>query len=265
MPESAKTGTILDRIVDARRASLERRKRLIPINALRMTLRKTAPPRDFSAPLMRDGVNIIAEVKKASPSKGVLREDFDPAALAAEFANCGAAAISVLTEEEFFHGSLEDLRRARAAAPLPVLRKDFLFDAWQVWESRAAEADSFLLIAAILDDSALRELIAAGRELQMESLVEVHSREEVHRAISAGARIIGVNNRNLRTFEVHLETSLELAQEIPDECIAVSESGIRSAADIARLRAAGFDAFLVGEHLMQSPDPGAALRELLGR
>jgi indole-3-glycerol phosphate synthase len=258
----ANTGTVLDRIVDARRASLERRKRLIPLNALSMTLRKTEPPRDFSAALARNGVNIIAELKKASPSRGVLREDFDPAVLAAELAASGAAALSVLTEEDFFQGSLENLRRARKAAALPVLRKDFLLDSWQVWESRAAEADSFLLIVAILQDELLRELLAAGRELGMEPLVEVHTREELRRALEAGAQIIGVNNRDLRTFDVRMDTSLELVAEIPEDCIAVSESGIRTAQDVARLRAAGFDAFLIGEHLMQSPDAGAALRAL---
>jgi indole-3-glycerol phosphate synthase len=257
-----KTGTVLDRIVEARRASLERRKRLIPLNALRMTLRKTAPPRDFPAALVGDGIRIIAEIKKASPSKGVLREDFDVAALASGFAKHGAAALSILTEEEFFQGSLENLRGARKAVALPVLRKDFLFDSWQVWESRAAEADSFLLIAAILEEAQLSELLAAGRELGMEPLVEVHTRDELQRALRAGARIIGVNNRDLRTFEVRVETSLELVEDIPEECIAVSESGIRTAQEIARLRAAGFDAFLIGEHLMQAPDPAAALREL---
>jgi indole-3-glycerol phosphate synthase len=263
MPESVKTGTILDRIVEARRDSLERRKRLIPMNALHMTLRRTEPPRGFHTAVARPGINVIAELKKASPSRGVLRESFDPAELAGGFAAAGAVALSVLTEEEFFQGSLENLRAARKAADIPVLRKDFLFDPWQVWESRAAEADSFLLIAAILDDSLLRELLAAGRELQMEPLVEVHTRAELERVVAAGAKIIGVNNRDLRSFEVLVETSFDLAQSIPDDCIAVSESGVRTREDITRLGDAGFDAFLIGEHLMTAPDPAATLRALL--
>jgi indole-3-glycerol phosphate synthase len=259
------TGRLLERIVEARRAAAGQRQKLVPLNMLRMTARRSEPPRDFAAALAAGGPRVIAELKKASPSRGLLREAFDVDVLARELAAAGAAALSVLTEEEFFQGSLENLRRARRAAPLPVLRKDFLFDEWQVWESRAAEADSFLLIAAILDDAQLRALAALGRELGMEPLVEVHTRTELDRALSAGARIIGVNNRDLRTFEVRLETSFELVGEIPDDCIAVSESGIHARGDLERLRDAGFDAFLIGAHLMQAPDPAAALRALLGR
>jgi len=221
-------------------------------------------PRDFAAALTRNDVNVIAELKKASPSRGVLRADFDPAALALQFERAGAAALSVLTEEEFFQGALENLRSARKAVQVPALRKDFILDEWQVWESRAAGADSLLLIAAILSDEALRHLLGLARELKMEPLVEVHTRDELSRALAAGARIVGVNNRDLRTFEVRLETSLEMIAAIPDDCIAVSESGIRSRDDLGRLRNAGFDAFLVGEHLMQSPDPGATLTKLFG-
>jgi len=218
---------------------------------------------NFGAALTRNAVNIIAELKRASPSRGVLRAQFDPKALASQLEQAGAAALSVLTEEEFFQGSLADLRLARAAVSLPVLRKDFVFDAWQVWEARATGADTFLLIVTILRDAALRELLALGRQLGMEPLVEVHTREELARAVDAGARIIGVNNRDLRTLDVRLETSLELGEAIPAECIAVSESGVRAKEDIARLRAAGYDAFLIGEQLMQSPSPAGALRELL--
>lgn len=260
---SAPTGTILDRIVEARRADVEHRKPMLPLAALRMATKKAAPPRDFAAALSREGLNVIAELKKASPSRGVLRENYDPAALAQGYELAGAAAISVLTEEQFFQGSIAHLRAARGCVAVPVLRKDFIFDAWQVWEARAADADSFLLIAAILDDAALRELLALGRDLGMEPLVEVHTRTELDRALQAGAHIVGVNNRDLRTFDVRLETSLELVERIPDECFAVSESGLRAHADLARLRAAGFDAFLVGEHLMSAADPGGALRALM--
>ena len=225
---------------------------------------KAGAPRDFAAALSGDSLNVIAELKKASPSRGVLRADFDPVALAQSLAAAGAAALSVLTEEDFFQGSLTNLKTAREAASVPALRKDFLFDPWQVWEARSVGADSFLLITAILEDALLADLILLGRELGMEPLVEVHTRAELDRALASGARIIGVNNRDLRTFTVRLETSLELIASIPDDCIAVSESGLRSRADLDRLRAAGFDAFLIGEQLMQAPDPAAALGALLG-
>jgi indole-3-glycerol phosphate synthase len=184
-------------------------------------------------------------------------------ALAREFEHAGAGALSVLTEEQFFQGALSYLRDARAATSLPVLRKDFIVEPWQVWETRAASADSFLLIAAVLDAGTLEELMTLGRELGMEPLVEVHSREELDIAVATGAGIVGVNNRDLRTLEVQMATSFDLADAIPDHCIAVSESGLRSADDLARLRAAGFDAFLIGERLMQERDPGSALRALL--
>ena len=264
MRAETNSGTILDRIVEARRAAIEHRKRLLPEAVLRIGVTKAEPVRNFAAALTRDALNVIAELKKASPSRGVLREDFDPKALALQFERAGAVALSVLTEEGFFQGSLKDMRAARAACALPVLRKDFIVDPWQVWEARATNADSFLLMVAILPDRALRELLALGHELGIEPLVEVHTREELSRALEARARIVGVNNRDLRNMEVRLETSLELIEAVPDECIAVSESGIRSPADLVRLRSAGFDAFLIGEHLMGSPDPAAALQHLLG-
>jgi indole-3-glycerol phosphate synthase len=259
-----KTGTILDRIVEARRAAVERRQKVVPLPVLKLAVKRNEPPRDFAAVLSRHPLNVIAELKKASPSRGVLRENFSVEALAAVFEQAGASALSVLTEEQFFQGALVHVTAARKKTALPVLRKDFIFNAWQVWETRAAEADSFLLIAAILDDALLRDLLALGRELGMEALVEVHSREELQRAVEAGARIVGVNNRDLRTFEVRVETSLELIKAIPDECIAVSESGLRTHEALSRLRVAGFDAFLVGEQLMTAENPAAALRELLG-
>lgn len=263
MSTDAKTGTILDRIVEARRAAVHHRQKSVPLPVLKMAVAKNDPPRDFAAAVTRNGLNVIAELKKASPSRGLLRADFEPVPLATQFEQAGAAALSVLTEEEFFQGALEHLRAARKAVQIPVLRKDFILDEWQMWESRAAGADSLLLITAILSDVVLRHLLAVAHDLKMEPLVEVHTQEELSRALDAGARIIGVNNRDLRTFDVHLETSLELIAAIPDECIAVSESGIQTHDDLRRLRDAGFDAFLVGEHLMQSPDSAAALSDLL--
>lgn len=256
--------TILDRIVEARRESIAHRKRVLPDVALKLAVGKVDPPRDFPAALSRTGFNVIAELKKASPSRGVIRADYAPADLAPKLEAAGAAALSVLTEEEFFSGSLADLKAARKPTHIPVLRKDFIIEPWQVWETRAAGADAFLLIAAILSDETLRELLELGRSLGMEPLVEVHTREEVGRVIAAGARIIGVNNRDLRNFNVRVETSLELVEAIPEECIAVSESGLRTHDDLARLRGAGFDAFLIGEHLMKEPDPATPLRALIG-
>ena len=264
METSSREKTILDRIVEARRASVAHRKRVLPDVALKLAVEKAGPPRDFPGALVRSGFNVIAELKKASPSRGILRENYAPAALAASLEQAGAAALSVLTEEEFFFGSLGDLKEARKVVQIPILRKDFIVDPWQVWEARAAGADAFLLIAAILDDQTLGELLELGRSLEMEPLLEVHTREELDRVIAAGARIIGVNNRDLRDFKVRIETSLELIEAIPENCIAVSESGLRTHDDLARLRRAGFDAFLVGEHLMREADPAAPLRALLG-
>ena len=255
--------TILDKIVDARRESVAHRKRVLPDVALKIAVQKAEPPRDFAGALTRGDFNIIAELKKASPSRGVIREDYHPALLAPKLETAGAAALSVLTEEEFFLGSLAHLKEVKKVTHIPILRKDFIIDPWQVWEARAAGADTFLLIAAALDDATLRELLELGRSLKMEPLVEVHSRQELDRILAAGAKIVGVNNRDLRNFEVRLETSLELIEFIPDDCIAVSESGLNSHADLARLRAAGFDAFLIGETVMKSEDPGEPLRELI--
>jgi indole-3-glycerol phosphate synthase len=257
------SSTVLGRILEARRAEVAHRQRVVPEAVLRIAAQKAEPPRDFASALCREQINVIAEMKKASPSAGLLRAEFVPAMLARGYEEAGAAALSVLTEEEFFQGALAHLRDARAATTLPVLRKDFIVDPWQVWEARAAGADSFLLIVAALSRSALGELIALGRELKMEPLVEVHTAEELDLAIAAGARIIGVNNRDLHTLTVRVDTSFELIDEIPDGCVAVSESGLRSAEDLTRLRAAGFDAFLIGEHLMRESDPGAGLRRLL--
>jgi indole-3-glycerol phosphate synthase len=264
MSAYANTGTVLDRILEARRVSVDHRKKVLPETALKYGAKAATPLRDFTAALSRDGLNIIAELKPASPSRGVLRDPFDAPGLARSLEATGAAALSVLTEEEFFRGSLKNLRDARKSIALPVLRKDFVFDPWQVWETRANDADSFLLIVATLGDATLRDLITLGRELGMEPLVEVHTRAELDRALTADARILGVNNRDLKTLAVHAQTSFELVDQIPDHCIAVSESGLRSHDDLLHLRDAGFDAFLIGEHLMLAPDPAAALANLLG-
>jgi len=263
MNAHANTGTVLDRILEARRAEVDHRKRVLPETALKYGVKAAPPVRDFAAALSRDAINVLAELKPASPSRGIIRDPFDAPALGKALEAAGAAALSVLTEGEFFRGSLKNLRDARKEIALPVLRKDFIFDPWQVWESRANDADSFLLIVAALSDDQLRELIALGRELGMEPLVEVHTREELDRAMAAGSRIVGVNNRDLKTLTVRLETSYELIERIPEECLAVAESGLRSHDDLKKLRAAGFDAFLIGEHLMLSPDPAAALGALL--
>lgn len=259
------TGTVLDRILEARRAEVEHRKKVLPETALKYGVAAATPLRDFSAALTRPGINILAELKPASPSRGVLREPFDPVALATSLESAGAAALSVLTEGEFFRGTLKNLRDARKSVHVPVFRKDFIFDPWQIWETRANDADSFLLIVAALSDHQLSELLALGRELKMEPLVEVHTAAELERALRAGAKIIGVNNRNLRTLDVRVETSFELIGKIPDECVTVAESGISSHAEIEKLRAAGYDAFLIGTSLMLAADPAAALSALLGK
>lgn len=259
------TGTVLDRILEARRAEVEHRKKVLPETALKYGVAAASPLRDFPAALSKPGVNVLAELKPASPSRGLIRDPFDPVALATSLESAGAAALSVLTEGEFFRGTLKSLRDARKSVQIPVLRKDFIFDPWQVWETRANDADSLLLIVAALNDRQLEELLALARELKMEPLVEVHTSAELDRALHAGAKIIGVNNRNLKTLEVRVETSFELIEKIPDDCIAVAESGISSHAEIEKLRAAGFDAFLIGTSLMLAPDPASALSSLLGR
>ena len=263
MQTPSPTGTVLDRILEARHAEVEHRKKVLPLTALKYGVQAATPLRDFPASLSRPALNVIAELKPASPSRGVIREPFDPPELAKSLESGGAAALSVLTEGEFFGGSLKNLRDARKSVQLPVLRKDFIFDPWQVWETRANDADSFLLIAAALRDSQLEELLLLGRELGMEPLVEVHTNAELDRVIAAGARIIGVNNRDLKSLEVRVQTSFDLIDRIPESCIAVSESGLRSYPDLQKLRAAGFDAFLIGEQLMAAADPGAELAQLL--
>jgi indole-3-glycerol phosphate synthase len=219
--------------------------------------------RDFEQALGAQTPAIIAEIKKASPSKGLLARNFDPARIAREYQQGGAAALSVLTDEKFFQGALADLAAARSVCGLPVLRKDFTLDENHVTEAAAGGADAILLIAAILETAEIRSLAVLAAGHGMAALVEVHDERDLAKAVDAGARIIGVNNRDLTTFEVTLETSLRLAPRIPVGVLMVSESGIRSARDIELLRGAGYRAFLVGEHLMKSSDPAAALRALL--
>jgi indole-3-glycerol phosphate synthase len=219
--------------------------------------------RDFLAALGGQTPAIIAEVKKASPSRGLLAAEFDPASIARSYEEGGAAALSVLTDEKHFLGSLSDLELARAAVRLPVLRKDFTIDAYHVQQAAAHGADAILLIAALLSERQMRDFRELAERYRMATLVEVHDEEELGPAVASGARLIGVNNRNLHTFEVKLGTALRLADKIPAGVVRVAESGIHSSADIERLRAAGYQAFLVGEHLMQSGDPAAALRALL--
>ena len=229
----------------------------------RAALRQRGTRRGFAANLRACTPAVIAEIKKASPSKGVLGADFDPVRLACQYRQGGAAALSVLTDRTFFQGSLEDLERARAAVELPVLRKDFTLDERHVLEAAAHGADAILLIAAVLDERQLRDLREAAARWSMDALVEVHNETELDRAVASGAEIIGVNNRDLATFEVSLETSLRLAARMPAGVLRVSESGIHARADVERLRQSGYQAFLVGEHLMKSAQPAAALRALV--
>jgi indole-3-glycerol phosphate synthase len=253
---------ILARIVACKREALSQNPGLAEEWA-RLAEDRRPARRDFAAALGARTPAIIAEVKKASPSRGVLVQDFEPARIARAYEAGGAAALSVLTDGPFFQGSLDHLGSARAAVSVPVLRKDFTIAREHVLEAAAHGADAILLIAAILDERELRDFREAAEGYGMAALVEVHNRRELDAAIAAGSRIIGVNNRDLRTFEVTLETSLALAEQIPADVLRVSESGIHDARDIARLRAAGFTVFLVGEHLMKSGDPAAALKRLV--
>src|SRR5215213_6640867 len=225
-----------------------------------------AHPHAFRSALQGDGINIIAEFKRRSPSKGMIRDGANPIEIARAYQAGGAVAMSVLTEEDYFAGSLEDLRQVKSTVDLPVLRKDFIVDDYQVYESAAAGADAILLIVAALDDELLsRFRRLAEDELQMDALVEVHTSEEMRRAAACGAKLIGVNNRDLRTFEVSLDTSLSLAREAPSEALLISESGLNNSADLQRLHGAGYHGFLIGETLMRAEDPEQALRSIRGQ
>jgi indole-3-glycerol phosphate synthase len=261
-----RTETILDRIVAHKREELATAKAAAPLAELRSSVANAPVARDFAAALRGPGVALIAEVKKASPSRGVLREDFDHIVLAKSYAAGGASAISVLTDEEHFQGTLAHLEAIRAALPdgPPLLRKDFLFDEYQLSEARCHGADAVLLITAILEPGRLKELTAQTTALGMAALVEVHDEAETEQALAAGASVIGVNNRDLRTFEVDLGTTERLRPLVPPACTLVAESGIFTREDIRRLEACGVDAVLIGEALVTAPDAAAKVRELFG-
>ena len=257
---------ILARIVAVKAEELARAKSAKPLVVLRSEVGLAAPARDFAGALRARVAAgkpaVIAEIKKASPSRGVLREHFDPGAIAASYARHGAACLSVLTDEQFFQGHLEHMKLARAACPLPVLRKDFTLEPYQVYEARAAGADCILLIVAILETARMRELEAVAHELGMAVLVEAHDAAELERALALKTPLIGINNRNLRTFEMRLETTLDLLERIPRDRIVVTESGILTREHVATLLARGVGCFLVGEAFMRAADPGAELGQL---
>jgi len=253
----------LDKIVADKKEELKQRRKAVLVSELEARIARRAGTLGFAAALKKDGVSLIAEVKKASPSKGVLCPDFNPALLAKTYADNGAAAISVLTESKRFQGSVEHLAGIREEVKIPLLRKDFIFDPYQVYESRAFGADALLLIVAILSQAQLDELLALSRELGLGCLVEVHNESEVEKALGSGAQIIGINNRNLRTFDVDIGTTPRLRRLIPEDRTVVSESGISSRKDIDNLESWGIDAALVGEALLTAGDIAAKMRELV--
>ncbi|MBI3001715.1 MAG: indole-3-glycerol phosphate synthase TrpC [Deltaproteobacteria bacterium] len=254
----------IDSIAEHIREAVALRKRQLPLALLCDRPLFRQPRRGFAERLKGGTLRIIAEIKRASPSQGLIRAQFDPVAIARDFSANGASALSVLTEERFFHGSLDYLERIRAEIPLPLLRKDFVLDSYQLLEAKSFGADAVLLIAALLETSQLRELKAEAGSLSLDALVEVHTEEELERALGAGAELIGINNRDLKTFEVKLETAERLAPKVPPGITVVCESGIDRPEQIKRFEKLGVHVFLVGEALMRAKDPGAKLRELLG-
>ena len=257
---------VLQRILARKQDEVAERRERVSLFELKTRTASLPPPRGFAAAvaskLAAGQPAVIAEIKKASPSKGVIRADFDPAAIARSYAASGAACLSVLTDVDFFQGADDYLVAARNACALPVLRKDFIVDAYQLYEARVLGADCVLLIAAALDDARLSEFAFIAGELGMDVLVEVHDLDELERALPVPARLLGSNNRNLRTFEVSLQATLDLQPMVPADRVLVTESGILARADVARMRAAGVHAFLVGEAFMREPDPGVALQAL---
>jgi indole-3-glycerol phosphate synthase len=257
---------VLSEIIAKKRVRVEEARETVPLEQLRsdaLAKRAASTPHALRDALQKDGINIIAEFKRRSPSKGVICAGADLARIVTSYQAGGAVAVSVLTEEDYFDGSLADLRAVNTHVDLPVLRKDFVFDEYQVYEAAAAGAGAILLIVAALDDQQLDSLRRlAEDELGLDALIEVHNSAEMDRAASCGARLIGVNNRNLRTFEVSLETSTKLASLAPEDALLVSESGLNNAADLRRLQEHGFNGFLIGESLMRAPDPEIALRDL---
>lgn len=257
---------ILQKILNRKAEEIAERSARISMHELSARVAEMPKPRGFVAAiehkLARGESAIIAEIKKVSPSKGLLRADFRPAEIARSYAQAGAACLSVLTDADFFQGSEDYLKQARAACELPVLRKDFIIDPYQIYEARAMGADCILLIVAALDDAALRELSQLAASLNMDVLVEVHDAVELQRALALPLRLIGINNRNLRSFEVSLQTTIDLLERIPEDRIVVTESGIHAAADVALMRLHKVNTFLVGEAFMRAPDPGVALKHL---
>jgi indole-3-glycerol phosphate synthase len=257
---------ILQTIVQRKREEIEQRARAVDIHELGRRAESASPVRGFIESIERNIAAgrsaVIAEIKKASPSKGLLRENFDPAAIAQSYEKHGAACLSVLTDRDFFQGSEAYLQQAREACALPVIRKDFIIDPYQVVEARAIDADCILLIVAALDDVALKQLLDLAHELRMDVLMEVHDETELERALASGARLLGINNRNLRTFETSLDTTLRMLERIPSDRIVVTESGIHTVADVQLMREHNVHAFLVGEAFMKADKPGEKLREL---
>jgi indole-3-glycerol phosphate synthase len=258
-------GSILDTIVDSKRREIAAAKQRVPEVELERRIAALPPVRDFEGNLRRPGMQVIAEIKKASPSAGVIRPDFDPVAIAQIYERHGAACISVLTDAPFFQGDLAYLTAVRSAAALPLLRKDFILERYQLLEARASGADAALLIAEILPGDALSRLYRQARDVGLHVLVELHDAEQLPRVIDSGATLIGINNRDLRQFTTRLEHTLELAPQVPTDRCLVSESGIRDHDDLRRLEAAGVKAVLVGETLMRAPDIGAQLDQLRGK
>ena len=254
--------TILERILEVKRGEIAAAKERSPLAAVEARARNASTPRDFVGALRARKPAVIAEIKKASPSRGVLRENFDPAAIAASYERAGAACLSVLTDRQFFQGDAGHLALARSACTLPVLRKDFVIEPYQVYESRAVGADCILLIAACLEKEGMLELERAAKRLSMAVLVEVHDGNELETALALETPLIGVNNRDLKTFETRLETTLDLLPRVPRGRLVVTESGILSSEHVERMRGGGVEAFLVGEAFMRAPDPGAALKRL---
>ncbi|MBA1147786.1 indole-3-glycerol phosphate synthase TrpC [Ectothiorhodospiraceae bacterium WFHF3C12] len=260
------TPDILKRILRRKAEIVAERSEQVTLQAFAKRVESADPPRGFRQALQSDidagRAGVIAEVKRASPSKGLLREDFDPAAIARSYQAGGASCLSVLTDEDYFQGSDDDLVRARAACELPVLRKDFIIDAYQVYEARALGADCILLIAAALGDAALAELHGLAGELGMDVLVEVHDEAELERALALSPPLLGINNRDLRTFETDIETTLRLRAKVPEDCLLVTESGIHTREEVAYMSDHGVHAFLVGEAFMRAADPGEALKAI---
>jgi indole-3-glycerol phosphate synthase len=257
---------ILDKIIKSKRKVLNKSKIDCNINKLEEIINKLPKPLDFKNALRKkntDDIRIIAEVKKASPSKGIIREDFDPLNIARQYEANNAAAISILTESEFFMGKLEFLKEIKNAVNIPVLRKDFLFDPYQIYEARANGADAVLLIAAILEKSLLKELLSVVKKLSMNALVEVHTKDELKKVLQIDAEIIGINNRNLKSFKTDIQTSIDLMADIPKSKVIVTESGIKTKEDIQKLSKAGVDAFLIGESFMRADNPGQILNDFL--